>query len=120
MSAASLHKTSAIVGVGVTDWVEDYRRVRAGENPFDSYGYGAVAFRRALADAGLARDDLDGLIVGPTTAYERMGEVLGVNPRWGDQADAVTAVAKAVQAVATGMAEVVALVYGNDQRSAAI
>ena len=120
MSAASLHKTSAIAGVGVTDWIEDYRRVRAGEKPFDSYGYGAVALKRALADAGLGRDDVDGLIVGPTTAYERMGEVLGVNPRWGDQADAVTAVAKAAQAIATGAAEVVALVYGNDQRSAAI
>jgi hypothetical protein len=23
-----------------------------------------------------------GLIVGPTIAYERMGEVLGINPRW--------------------------------------
>jgi acetyl-CoA acetyltransferase len=120
LSAAPLYKTSAIVGVGNTDWVEDYRRVRAREKPFDSYGYGALALKRAVADAGLARDDIDGLIVGPTTAYERMGEVLGVNPRWGDQADAVTAVAKAAQAIATGMAEVVALVYGNDQRSAAI
>lgn len=120
MSAASLHKTSAVVGVGNTDWVEDYGRVRAGEKPFDSYGYGVVALKRALADAGVTRDDIDGLIVGPTTAYERMGEVLGINPRWGDQADAVTAVAKAAQAIATGMAEVVALVYGNDQRSAAI
>lgn len=120
MSAAPLYKTSAIVGVGNTDWVEDYRRVRAREKPFDSYGYGALALKRAVADAGLARDDIDGLIVGPTTAYERMGEVLGVNPRWGDQADAVTAVAKAAPAIATGMAEVVALVYGNDQRSAAI
>jgi acetyl-CoA acetyltransferase len=120
LSAAPLYKTSAIVGVGNTDWVEDYRRVRAGEKPFDSYGYGALVLKRAVADAGLARDDIDGLIVGPTTAYERMGEVLGVNPRWGDQADAVTAVAKAAQAIATGMAEVVALVYGNDQRSAAI
>jgi acetyl-CoA acetyltransferase len=120
LSAASLHKTSAVVGVGVTDWIEDYRRVRGGEKPFDSYGYGAAALKRALADSGLERDDVDGLIVGPTTAYERMGEVLGINPRWGDQADAVTAVAKAAQAIATGAAEVVALVYGNDQRSAAI
>jgi acetyl-CoA acetyltransferase len=120
MAVAPLHKSAAVVGVANTDWVEDYRRVRAGEKPFDSYGYGAVAFTRALADAGLTRDDVDGLIVGPTTAYERMGEVLGVNPRWGDQADAVTAVAKACMAVATGMAEVVALVYGNDQRSASI
>ncbi len=117
---APLNRAAAVTGIGNTDWAEDYRRVRAGEKPFDSYGYGALAFTRALDDAGIARDDIDGLIVGPTTAYERMGEVLGVNPRWGDQADAVTAVAKACMAIASGMAEVVALVYGNDQRSAAI
>ena len=117
---ASLHKVAAVTGIAHTDWIEDYRRVRAGDKPFDSYGYGALAFSRAMADAGISRSDIDGLIVGPTTAYERMGEVLDLNPRWGDQADAVTAVAKACMAIATGMAEVVALVYGNDQRSAAI
>src|SRR5690606_10511068 len=101
-------------------WVEDYRRVRNGEKPFDSYGYAALAFNRALEDAGISRSDIDGLIVGPTTAYERMGEVLNIDPRWGGQADAVQAVFQAVMAIHSGMAEVVALVYGNDQRSAAV
>ena len=119
-AVGSLHRVAAVVGVGHTDWPEDYRRVRAGEKPSDSYGYAAAALRHALDDAGLDRDAIDGLIVGPTTAYERMGEVLGIDPRWGDQADAVTAVAKACMAIQTGMAEVVALVYGNDQRSAAV
>ena len=63
---------AAVAGVGHTDWVEDYRRVRNGEKPYDSYGYAALAFKRALEDAGITRDDVDGLIVGPTTAYERM------------------------------------------------
>ncbi len=116
----SLHRTAAVVGIGHTDWPGDYRRVRAGEKPSDSYGYAAAALRCALDDAGLDRADIDGLIVGPNTAYERMGEVLGIDARWGDQADAVTAVVKACMAVQTGMAEVVALVYGNDQRSAAV
>lgn len=111
---------AAVTGIGHTDWVDDYRRVRNGEKPFDSYGYAAQAFSRALADAGLARSDIDGLIVSPTTAYERMGEVLGLDPRWGGQADAVQAVFQAVMAVHSGLAEVVALVYGNDQRSAAV
>jgi hypothetical protein len=44
---APQHKTATVVGVANTDWVEDYARVRAGEKPFDSYGYGAVAFARA-------------------------------------------------------------------------
>jgi len=111
---------AAIAGVGHTDWVEDYRRVRNGEKPFDSYGYATLAFKRALDDAGLRREDIDGLIVGPTTAYERMGEVLNIDPRWGGQADAVQAVFQAVMAIKSGLAEVVALVYGNDQRSAAV
>ncbi|WP_232468046.1 thiolase family protein [Bordetella genomosp. 13] len=111
---------SAVVGIGHTDWVEDYRRVRNGEKPHDSYGYAALAFKRALEDAGLTRDDVDGLIVGPTTAYERMGEILNIDPRWGGQADAVQSVFQAVMAIKSGLAEVVALVYGNDQRSAAV
>lgn len=111
---------SAVVGIGNTDWAEDYKRVRAGEKPHDSNGYATLAFSRALADAGLTRDDIDGLIVGPTTAYERMGEILNINPRWGGQADAVQAVLQAVMAIKSGMAEVIALVYGNDQRSASV
>jgi acetyl-CoA acetyltransferase len=116
----TLAKVGSVIGVGQSDYVGDYARVRAGEKPHDSYGYAAVAFRDALADAGISRDDIDGLIVGPTIAYERTGEILGINPRWGGQADAMLAVIEALMAIKAGMAEVVALVYGNDQRSAAI
>ena len=113
-----LRRVAAVVGVGHTDWTGGWARVRAGEKPTDIDGYAALAFRDALADAGLRREDVDGLICGPWNAYERMGELLRLNVRWGDNADAVMAVIQAVQAIATGMAEVVALVYGNDQRSA--
>ncbi len=113
-------RASCIVGVGHTDWAEDYRRVRAGEKPEDSYGYAVRAFRRALDDAGLGRQDIDGLIVGPTLATERMGEILNINPRWAGQADAVQAILQAVMAIESGMAECIALVYGNDQRSARV
>ena len=41
-----------------------------------------------------------------------------MNVRWGDQADAALSVLQAVQAIETGAARVVALVYGTDQRSA--
>jgi len=117
---SSTSSISAVVGVGHTDWVEDYKRVRSGEKPHDSYGYATQAFNCALRDAGIARDEVDGLIVGPTTAYERMGEILNIDPRWGGQADAIQAVLQAVLAIKSGMAEVIALVYGNDQRSAAV
>ena len=116
----SLARVGAVVGVGQTDYVGDYKRVRAGEKPYDSFGYGAAAFNQALADSGLRREDIDGLIVGPTTAYERTGELLGIDPRWGGQADAMLAVIQACMAIKSGLAEVVALVYGNDQRSAAV
>jgi acetyl-CoA acetyltransferase len=113
----SLKRVAAVVGVGHSDWVGDWHRVRAGERPGDCYAYATSAFRNALADADMTRDRIDGLIVGPTTAYERMAEVLNMNVRWGDQADAVLSVVQACMAIESGMADVVALVYGNDQRS---
>ena len=116
-SPDGLRRVAAVVGVGHTDWTGDWARTRAGEVPSDSLGYGATAFRNALADAGLRREDVDGLIVGPTTAYERMGEILGIEPRWGAQADAANAVIQACMAIRSGLAETVALVYGNNQRT---
>lgn len=113
----SLSRVAAVVGVGHSDWVGDWHRVRAGERPGDCYAYAATAFRNALKDANITRDQIDGLIVGPTTAYERMAEVLRMNVRWGDQADAVLSVVQACMAIESGMADVVACVYGNDQRS---
>lgn len=113
-----LSKVAAVVGVGHTDWRQDHAAQRAGEPAkLDSVGLAALSFKRALADAGLTRDDIDGLIVGPTTPYERMGEVLGIDARWGGQADAMLAVIQATMAIKSGLAEVVALVYGNNQRS---
>jgi acetyl-CoA acetyltransferase len=116
----SLSGVASVIGIGQSDWVGDHQRVRAGERPHDSYGYGAQAFLSALADSGIARDEIDGLIVGPTTAYERVGELLGLNVRWGGQADAMTAVMEACMAIRSGLTSVVALVYGNDQRSAQV
>lgn len=120
MSARSLSGIAAVVGVGNTDYPRDHAEVRAGRKPHDSFGYASLAFTRALADAGIDRCEIDGLIVGPTTGYERMAEIIGVSPRWAAQADAMAAMLQAVMAIESGLAEVVALVYGNDQRSAAV
>jgi acetyl-CoA acetyltransferase len=117
---SGLSKVAAVIGVGQSDYIGDHEKVRAGAKPHDSYGYAAVAFNDALRDAGISRDDIDGLIVGPTVAYERVGEILGINPTWGSQADAMLAVIEACAAIEAGLAHTVALVYGNDQRSAAI
>src|SRR5512141_816249 len=78
----ALSKIAAVVGVGDTDYAADYQRARDKVVDKDAYGYAALAFKRALADAGLRRDDIDGLIAGPTLATERLGEVLGIDTRW--------------------------------------
>jgi acetyl-CoA acetyltransferase len=117
---ATLRDEVAIIGVGETDYPDDYRRVRAGDIYSDAYGYAAVAFKRALADAGLGRDDIDGLIINPTLAYERTAEMLGIEPRWEAEAEAMSSVFEAVAAIACGFAECIALIYGNDQRSASV
>ncbi|HET6607396.1 MAG TPA: thiolase family protein [Rhodopila sp.] len=116
----NLSKVAAVIGVGQTDYVGDYARVRNGEKPHNSDGYAVQAFNNALADAGISRDDIDGLIVGPTVAYERIGELLGINPTWGGQRDAMLAVIEACMAIHCGLAKTVACIYGNDQRSAAV
>lgn len=110
----------SIVGVGDTDYADDWRRARAGKGCDDSYGYGQRAFLRALTDAGLTKEDIDGLIVGPTLAYERTAEVLGLDVHWGGQADAAMSIISAASAIVTGLADCIALVYGNDQQSAAV
>lgn len=107
----------AVVGVGETDYARDYARSRAGEAGGDRYRLAAVALKRALADAGLRKDDLDGLIVGPPLAYERSAEILGIEPRWGGSGDAVGALLDGMLAISAGLASTIALVYGNDQRS---
>jgi acetyl-CoA acetyltransferase len=117
MVERNLSKVASVVGIGHTDWRGDHARVKAGEKPRDSIGYGADAFKVALADAGLKVSDIDGLIVGPTTPYERVGEVLGIDARWGGQADAMLGVIQACMAIQSGLAEVICLVYGNNQRS---
>ncbi len=117
MADKSLSKVAAVVGIGHTDYRSDWTRVRNGEKPRDSVGYAADAFKAALADAGLKASDVDGLIVGNTTPYERMGEVLGLDVKWGAQGDAMLNVIQACLAINAGLCENVALVYGNNQRS---
>ncbi len=119
-SDRSLDSISAVVGIGHSDWRADYAAVRGGGKPTDSYGYGAVSLKRALADAGIDKSEIDGLIVGSPTSYERASELYGLAPRWGMQADSSQAIVAAMMAVKSGLCEVVALVYGNDQQSAKV
>jgi acetyl-CoA acetyltransferase len=104
----------AIVGVGTTKY---------GSFPeTDEFGLGASAFRAALEDCGLAKDALDGMLVCRIPDYERMGEILGLNPRWtltlpGHGRMAAVGIIEAMKALHTGQARYVALIYGNVGRS---
>ncbi|GAA4335951.1 thiolase family protein [Pigmentiphaga soli] len=114
MKKWDMRDKACIVGVGVTP---------TGSFPqSDSYGLGADALAMALDDAGLGKDDIDGLLVGRIPSYERFGLMTGMNPSFCMPIDIAgrfsgVAVMLAAQAVATGAAKAVALVYGNNGRS---
>ncbi len=120
----TLAHRAAIVGVGDTDYADDYQSSRDPEAkkrpPVESAMYGISALRRALADADLSKDDIDGLVVGPTLQYERTAELAGLDVRWYGEGDAAHAIVQATAAISTGLATCVALVYGNNQRTAGV
>ena len=112
-----LRGRSAIVGVGTTE---------QGELPGRSADEIAVdALGLALADAGLQKGDLDGLITcksyGGFGIDTEIGRLAGLNPRYSATLDYGTcnfSLHLATMAIATGMASTIALVYGTNQRTA--
>ncbi|MEI5099347.1 acetyl-CoA acetyltransferase [Streptomyces sp. PmtG] len=84
----------------------------------------AQAARRALADAGLGRDAVDGLASAGlgTLAPVEVAGYLGLRPRWVDSTSVGGATwevmaAHAADAIAAGHANAVLLVYGSTARS---
>ena len=110
----ALKNKIAVVGVGNTAY---------GDFPLISdYGLGAQAFKSAISDCGLDKDDIDGLLVCRVPSYARMGEVLGLNPRWtmtlpGHGRMSGMSIIEAMLALETGAAQYVALIYTNIGRS---
>ncbi len=104
----------AVIGVGNTPY---------GNFPdTDEYGLAAQAFRNAIDDCGISKNNIDGLLVCRIPYYARMGEVLGLDPRWtltlpphGRMSG--MGIIEAAQALATGQAKYVALMYANIGRS---
>src|SRR5882672_6249658 len=83
---APLKDTVAIVGVGETDYGADYRgaggkAMAKGEARYDSYTLASRALKRALDDAGLKKDDIDGLCSWPAIWRGRAVEGCGLTPR---------------------------------------
>ncbi len=111
---AGMSNRAAVIGVGNTAYGSFPER--------DEYALGAQAFRSALSDAGLDKRRVDGLVVCRIGYYARMGEVLGIDPHWSltlpphGRMSGVGLI-EAVQALATGQATTVALIYANIGRS---
>lgn len=114
INLGDLSNKVAVIGVGNTAY---------GSFPeTDEYGLAAQAFRAAIADCGINKNEVDGLLVCRIPYYARMGEVLGLNPRWtltmpphGRMSG--MSIIEATLALATGQAKYVALLYANIGRS---
>lgn len=118
---AALRDRLAIAGVGAT-----LQGKLDGRTPLD---LGIEAFRNALADAGLHKGDIDGLLTMPGTTspeaslhYLRFGEAVGIDPRYtgsitmgGGTAGAL--VQMAALAINAGLASTVACVFGDTAKT---
>ena len=111
----------AIVGVGAT---------KQGKLPGSTaHGLAIEAFKLALDDSGLQKSDIDGLLTFPGTTsperdlnYLRIGEALGLNPRYTGSmslggATAGVLVQQAAAAIEAGLATTVACVFGDAART---
>lgn len=114
----ALSRKYAIVGVGQSD---------LGQVPgYNSLGLLNEAMHNAMDDAGLSRNDVDGIICrGPDDIYthhQRMGELLGIDAQFSTTLDnggasQILSVILAVMAIDAGMCDVVVCGYGRDSWS---
>ncbi|MEV1020333.1 acetyl-CoA acetyltransferase [Streptomyces sp. NPDC050264] len=110
------HRKAAITGIALSDCgrVDDAT----------PYALHAQAARRALADAGLTPDVVDGFASAGlgTLAPVEIAEYLGLKPRWVDSTSVggstwEVMAAHAADAIAAGHARAVLLVYGSTARA---
>ena len=109
-----LSNTVAIVGAAESDQIG-----RVPDKP--AIMLHAEAARSALAEAGLTKDDVDGLFTAGITTLE-LGEYLGINPRYADGGNVggssfVIHIGHAALALAAGRCEVALITHGESGRS---
>jgi acetyl-CoA acetyltransferase len=113
----------AIVGLGETDFGDDYRAARSGGPEYvapDAETLGRRAFERALADSGLALQDVDGLCAsftygGPEPAS--FAEMLGIEPRYVMRGGGMMPFGSALEALAAGACQTMAIVHSLPSRA---
>jgi acetyl-CoA acetyltransferase len=107
----------AIVGIGNTTY---------GRLPdHDACSLGLWALDEALKDCGLAYEDVDGLILNRIADYQRFANLCSIDPAYTLATPAhgrfsAICIQTAVAAIQAGLAETIALVYGNDGHSAGV
>ncbi|MEP9382949.1 thiolase family protein [Nocardioides sp. KR10-350] len=112
---AQLRGTTAVVGVGNTVY-----------QPYPGHSaddLGGMALLEALTDAGLTSNDIDGLIVNRVSSYEAIAATYGIQPAWVAQLPTQgrmsgASIQLAALALNAGLCRRVALVYGNNGRTA--
>ncbi len=124
-STADFARKAAIVGLGETDFGDDYRASRSRAQDFEPRTPGAlvtIAFERALADSGLARKDIDGLATsflygGPEP--DEVAAMLGLKPRCTMEVFGIMAgpIPQVCAAIAQGRCDTMAVVYAVASRS---
>ncbi len=116
MSLISKRKDSvAVVGVGNTPY--------GALHGHDATSLGIWALRNAAQDAGIELHDIDGLICQRLTDYQKFVQITNTTPKLVTSlpgAGRMTGgtIQIAVQAILSGMLETVAVVYGNDGKTA--
>jgi acetyl-CoA acetyltransferase len=111
----TLRNRVAVIGVGTT---------AAGTMPgHDAYDLGLIAFKRAMDDCGIKRPQIDGLIVNRIPDYQRFAEIAGMDPQFalvtpGQGRMSGNSIEIAAAAIEAGLAHTIALVYGNNGKSA--
>ena len=112
----------AVVGVGDTNYGEDYRnngatRRRGAPGAKDAYTYAAEAFAMALAESGLKKSDIDGVVTDGGLKTEVTCELFGLTPTWPTSGGADGMIPTAVMAIMGGHCNTVALIKGTTQRA---
>ena len=118
-----LSDRAAIVGIGETDYGPDYRAARRQEPGYDaptSQSLALIAFERALADAGLTRQDVDGLHVTLMEGGqpEEYAKLFDITPRhMANLSFCPFSVSEGAQALAAGKCDTIVLVWSTASRS---